>query len=128
MTRHVAEDEPRSRCMASAGAPLLMMKMSRGAIIPRVSVPLLAALVLDYGSDVPYAHLERQRVLLVHATQFVHERGHVPHGLVRQALHAHEIPAASLREAGDHACPDSVKVSHALLRLVPSGTASATRW
>ena len=32
-----------------------------------------AALVLDYGSDVPYAHLERQRVLLVHAAQLVHE-------------------------------------------------------
>jgi hypothetical protein len=27
----------------------------------------LAPLVLDYRSDVPYAHLERQRVLLVHA-------------------------------------------------------------
>jgi hypothetical protein len=30
---------------------------------------LLAALVLDYGSDVPYAHFERQRVLLVHAAE-----------------------------------------------------------
>ena len=74
--------------------------MSRGAVIPRVSVTLLAAPVLDCGSDVPYAHLERQRVLLVHAAQLVHERGHVPHGTVRQAPHAHEFPAASLREAG----------------------------
>ena len=41
--------------------------MSRGAVIPRVSVTLLAAPVLDCGSDVPYAHLERQRVLRVHA-------------------------------------------------------------
>jgi len=61
---------------------------------------------------VPYAHLERQRVLRVHAAQLVHERDHVLHGAVRQALHAHELPAASLREAGDRTCPDSVKVSH----------------
>jgi hypothetical protein len=97
-------------------------------IIPRVSVTLFAALVLDCGSDVPYAYFERQRVLLVHAAQLIHERGHVPHGVVRKALHAHELPVAGLREAGDHACLDSVKVSHALLRLLPSGTVSATRW
>src|SRR6266536_3716260 len=71
-----------------------------------------AALVLDCGSDVPYAHLERQRVTLVHAAQPVHERDHVRHGAVRQPLHAHEFPAASLREAGDRTCPDSVEVSH----------------
>jgi aromatic ring-opening dioxygenase LigB subunit len=64
-------------------------------------VTLLAALVLDHGSDVPYAHLERQRVLRVHAAQSVHERAHVLHGAVRQALHAHEFPATSIREAGD---------------------------
>jgi aromatic ring-opening dioxygenase LigB subunit len=46
-------------------------------------VTLLAALVLDYGSEVPHAYLERQRVLLVHVAQFVHERSHVPHGAVR---------------------------------------------
>ena len=41
--------------------------MSTGGVVPRVSMTLVAALVLDYGSDVPYAHLERQRVLRVHA-------------------------------------------------------------
>src|SRR6266446_6560124 len=87
--------------------------MSGGAVIPRVSMSLFAALVLDYGSDVPYAHLERQLVLRVHAAQLAHELDHVLHGAVRQALHAHECPAASLREAGDRPCLDSVKVSHA---------------
>src|SRR6266704_1820028 len=56
---------------------------------------------------------ERQRILRVQAAQLVHERDHVRHGAVRQALHAHECPAASLREAGDRTCLDSVKVSHA---------------
>jgi len=32
-----------------------------GKVIPRVSMTLLAALVLDYGSDVPYAHFARSR-------------------------------------------------------------------
>jgi len=54
--------------------------------------PSLAALVLDHRSDVPYAHLERQRVLRVHAAQRGHERDHVLHGAVRQALHALNFP------------------------------------
>src|SRR5580693_6651228 len=73
---------------------------------------LIAALVLDHGSDVPYAHLERQRVLRVHAAQPVHELDHVLHGAVRQALHAHEFAAARLREARDRTYLDSVKFSH----------------
>src|SRR4029077_9172436 len=73
----------------------------------------LAALVLDYGSDVPYAHFERQRVLLMHAAQIIHELGHVPHGAVRQGLNAHEVPVAGLREPGDSTWPAPVKVSHA---------------
>src|SRR6266700_5781757 len=87
--------------------------MSGGTVIPRVSMTLLAALILDDGSAVPYAHLERQRVLRVHAAQVAHERDHVLHGAVGQALHAHECPAASLREAGDRPGLDSVKLSHA---------------
>src|SRR5580704_4682911 len=87
--------------------------MSGGAVIPRVSMTLLAALVLDDRSDVPYADLERQRVLRVHAAQFAHERDHVLHGAAGQALDAHECPAASLREAGDRPGLDSVKLSHA---------------
>src|SRR5215813_14881450 len=79
---------------------------------PGVSMTFLAALVLDCGSDVPDAYLERQRVLPVHAAQLVHERDHVPHGTVRQALHAHELSAASLREARDRTCRDSVRVGH----------------
>src|SRR5580700_9712284 len=75
-------------------------------------MPLLAALVLDDRSDVPYAHLERQRVLRVHAAQPVHELDHVLHGAVRQALHAHEFAAARLREARDRTDLDSVKFSH----------------
>ena len=55
---------------------------------------------LDYRSDMPYAHLERQRVLRLHAAQLAHERDHVPHRAVRQARHVDEYPAASLREAG----------------------------
>src|ERR1700730_9840073 len=86
--------------------------MSGGAVIPRVGMTLLAALVLDDRSDVPYADLERQRVLRVHAAQFAHERDHVLHGAVGQALHAHECPAASLCEAGDRPGLDSVKLSH----------------
>ena len=52
-------------------------RTSSAVIIPRVSVTLLAAPVLDCGSDVPYTYLERERVLLVHAAQLVHERGRV---------------------------------------------------
>src|SRR5215468_2046634 len=85
---------------------------SLARIIPGVSMTFLAALVLDCGSDVPDAYLERQRVLPVHAAQLVHERDHVPHGTVRQALHAHELSAASLREARDRTCRDSVRVGH----------------
>src|SRR5690242_1946235 len=129
LARQFAEqDQVTHERTASAGPWPGDSRTSSVVIIPRVSVPLLAALVLDCGSDVPYAYLERQRVLLVHAAQLVHERGHVPHGVVRKALHAHELPAAGLREAGDHTCLDSVEVSHALLRLLPSGTVSATCW
>src|SRR5580700_5275219 len=73
---------------------------------------LIAALVLDHGSDVPYTHLERQRVLCVHAAQPVHELDHVLHRELRQALHAHEFAAARIREARDRTYLDSVKFSH----------------
>src|SRR5580704_13366687 len=85
-------------------------------------MPLLAALVLDDRSDVPYAHLERQRVLRVHAAQPVHELDHVLHGAVRQALHAHEFAAARLREARDRTYLDSVNSVTLSLRVPPSGT------
>src|SRR5690348_8765292 len=91
----------------------LAARMSGGAVIPRVSMAFLAALVLYDGGDVPDAYFERQRVLLVHAAQLVHEHGHVLHGAVRQAPHAHELPAAGFRIAGDRAWPDPVEVSHA---------------
>jgi len=62
---------------------------------------LRAALILDHGTGVPHAHPERQRVLRVYAAQRVHDRDHVLHDAVRQVLHAHESPAAGLREARD---------------------------
>src|SRR6266702_2270820 len=43
----------------------------RGGILPRVSFPLPTALVLDHRSDVPEAHLKRERVLLIHTAQLV---------------------------------------------------------
>src|SRR5262249_9613899 len=84
----------------------------KGGVIPAASMPFLAALVLECGSSVTAAYRERQRAWPVHAAQVVHERDHVPHGKVRQALHAHELSAASLREARDRTCRDSVKVGH----------------
>src|SRR5689334_16097503 len=99
LARQFAEqDQVTHERTASAGPWPGDSRMSSAVIIPRVSVPLLAALVLDCGSDVLYAHLERQRVLLVHAAELVHERGHVPQGVVRKALHAHELPAAGRQE------------------------------
>jgi hypothetical protein len=62
---------------------------------------LLAAMVLDYGRDVPDAYLERQRALLVHAAQLARERDHVRRRAAGQAhRHRDEFPAAGLREAG----------------------------
>jgi hypothetical protein len=66
---------------------------------PRVSSAFLPSLILDYGSDVAQAHLERQRVILVHSAQLVHEHGHVPDRVARQVRHAHG-PVAGLGEAG----------------------------
>ena len=59
-----------------------------------------ASLILDYGSDVAQAHLERQRVILVHSAQLVHEHGHVPDRMARQVRHAHGPAAPGLGEAG----------------------------
>lgn len=53
---------------------------------------------------VPKAYLERERINLVHAAQFLHEAEHVLHGLLRQAPHAHEPPGAGLGETG-HGTP-----------------------
>ena len=74
--------------------------MSGGAVIPRVSMTLLAALVLDDRSDVPYAHLERQRVLRVHAAQFAHERDHVLHGTVGQPCTLMNVPPPASAKPG----------------------------
>jgi len=89
----------------------------RGGVFPRVSSAFLPALILDHGSDVAQAHLERQRVILVHSAELVHEHGHVPDRMARQVRHAHEPAGAGLGKAGDRTGLDSVKITHAGLRV-----------
>src|SRR5579872_4952704 len=90
----------------------MLMNTSRGGTASRIDLPLTPALILDRVSDVPDAHLERKRVSLVHASQFVHEHEHVPHGMPRHAVHVHESSAADLGELGDSTLLDSVEVTH----------------
>ena len=51
-----------------------------------------ASLILDYGSDVAQAHLERQRVILVHSAQLVHEHGHVPDRMAGRSVTLMNLP------------------------------------
>src|SRR5580700_5709066 len=103
--------------------------VSRRRIFPWVVLPLPAALVLDHRGDVPDAYLKSERIDLVHGAQPLHEAEHVPHGLLRQALHAHEPSGAGLGETGHGTRLDSVKVTHDRPPTVPAraGAAMASR-
>src|SRR4029077_1026518 len=81
-------------------------------ITPWVGLPLPTALVLDHRGDVSDAHLERERIGLVHAAQLLHEAEHVLHGLLREALHADEPPVAGLGKTGHATRFHSVEVTH----------------
>jgi uncharacterized protein len=94
---------------------------SRGGV-PGVGPAFGPALVFDGGSDMPHAHFECEGVILVHSAQLFHERHHVRHRAAGQALHADELSALCLGEAGNRARFHSIKITHAHpLRLADHG-------
>jgi hypothetical protein len=85
---------------------------SRGGV-SGVGPAFAPALVFDGGSDMPHAHFERERVILVHSAQLLHVCRHVRHRAAGQALHTDELSASGLGEAGNRARFNPVKLTHA---------------
>src|SRR6185437_150271 len=129
MTRHRRDRGPRDRLaklghVASVRAELRQCDPRRGSragrrpqesgcwVSPRVVLSLFSALILDHRGDVPDTYFKRERVDIVHAAQLLHEVEHVPHSVIRQPSHAHELARARLGETRHGPRLNPVKVAH----------------